>query len=59
MLNEPNVHSELMAGFGEAMQKAIAGKGTIEEMNAAINCFIEEMAARIAAREKNHPKAPD
>lgn len=56
MLDDPNLHSELMAGFGEAMRKAL-DKGTIEEMEATINTYIRETAVTMAARKKDDPKA--
>ncbi len=59
MLDEPNLHAELMAGFGAAMQKALAGEGTMQEMNEAINTCLKEMAARMTAREKSESKPRD
>lgn len=58
MLNDPKLHSELMAGLGEAMQKAMA-EGTIEERNAAFGRYLKEMAVAIVASEKKDPKAPE
>jgi AbiV family abortive infection protein len=58
MLNEPDLHSELMAGLGEAMQKASA-QGTIAEMNAAFTSYLNEIAKAEVAGEKNSPEASD
>lgn len=50
MLNEPDVHSELISGFGERVKQILADKHTIDEMKAAVNSALEEMAAKIAKR---------
>lgn len=58
MLQEPNLHSELLAGFGEAWTKALAAGATMEEMDSALHDYIKAMAAKIGAAEKSDPKEP-
>src|SRR5579883_2034183 len=53
MLDEPNIHSEVMAGLGEVMLKGLTNKVTMEGMDAAISSYLKEMAATMVAREKN------
>jgi AbiV family abortive infection protein len=52
MLEEPDLHAELLAGFGEAMLKGLTDQSTMEDMDAAISSYLKEMAKRIAAREE-------
>ncbi len=59
MLEKPQLHAELMAGFGEAMAKGLADKGTLEDMDAALHGYIAEMAKRLADREKTASDATD
>jgi AbiV family abortive infection protein len=59
MLEEPHLHAELMAGFGEAMLKGLGDQGTMEDVGAAINSYIKEMASRLAAREKSPPNTTE
>jgi hypothetical protein len=63
MLEDPNLHSELMAGFGEAILKGLTRNDTMADMDAAISSCLKEMAAMIVAREKsalkNSSPAPD
>jgi AbiV family abortive infection protein len=58
MLKEPQLHAELMAGFGEAWAKGLTDTATIEDINTAINSYLKEMARRLAAREKADPDVP-
>jgi AbiV family abortive infection protein len=51
MLEEPQLHAELMAGFGEAIVTGL-NTGSIEDMDAAIHSYIAEMATKIGARAK-------
>ena len=56
MLDEPKMHSEIMAGLGEVILNGLADKATMEGMDAAISSYLKEMAASMVAREKNPPK---
>jgi AbiV family abortive infection protein len=51
MIEEPQLHAELMAGFGAAMLKGLTDHGTMEDMDTAIYGYIEEMANRLATRD--------
>jgi AbiV family abortive infection protein len=55
MLDEPNIHSELMAGFGEAMLKGLTDLGTMGAIEEAIGSYIREMAATLASKETKKP----
>lgn len=59
MLEEPQLHAELMAGFGEAWAKGLTDTATIEDIDAALNSYLKEAATRLAAREKTAPDATD
>lgn len=50
MLEEPDLHGELMAGFGEALANSL--EGTMNDMDAAVNTYLQEMVRRFASREK-------
>lgn len=52
MVEEPDLHAELMAGFGEAMLKGLADKGTMKDMAAAINHYIQEMVKRLTGKDE-------
>jgi hypothetical protein len=53
MLEDPNFHSELMAGLREAILKGLTDKGTVADMDAAISSYLKEMAAKIVATERS------
>jgi AbiV family abortive infection protein len=53
MIDEPKLHSELMAGIGEVMLKGLTDKVTMKEAEAAMSSYLKELAATIAVREKN------
>jgi AbiV family abortive infection protein len=53
MLDEPNLHSELMADLGKVMLKGLTDKVTMEGMDAAISSCLKDMAAAMVAKEKN------
>jgi hypothetical protein len=52
-----------MAGFGEAILKALNDSGTMADIDAAISSYVKEIAAKILASEKSDLKssspAPD
>jgi hypothetical protein len=52
MLHEPELHSEMMSGLSDALTNMLAGSGTIEEREVALNEAIKETAARIAAAKQ-------
>jgi AbiV family abortive infection protein len=57
MLDEPQLHAELTRGVGEAWAKSLTDTATIEEIDAAINNYLKEIARRLAAKEKADPNA--
>jgi AbiV family abortive infection protein len=56
MLDEPNLHSELMAGCGEAMLKGLTGDGSMDAMEESISNWVREMAATLASKDKRKPE---
>jgi AbiV family abortive infection protein len=59
MLDEPQLHAELMAGFGAAMLKGLADQPTMEAMDATIHSYIAIMARKLSAPEKGDPDSTD
>jgi AbiV family abortive infection protein len=57
MLDEPELHSELMAGFGEAMIKGLTEKGTMGAMDEAISSYVREMAATLTSKKTKKPES--
>jgi AbiV family abortive infection protein len=55
MLEEPNLHAELMAGFGEALLNGLTDKGTMGAMEDAISSYVREMAATLASKDPKKP----
>jgi hypothetical protein len=58
MLEEPNLHAELMAGFGEVLLEGLTDKGTMGAMEEAISSYVREMAATLGrkTRKSARPK---